>query len=257
MKKLVQVLNIAAFAGTVVVNALAATLPLNGKDTGVLSDQYPTLFVPAGITFAIWGIIYILLAVFAIYQARDLFGASEKAPELTRRIGILFIVASAANMGWIFAWHYEQVLLSLLIMAVLLLFLIAIYLRLDVGRRAVSPSEKFCVHVPFSVYLGWITVATIANTTALLVHVGWGRFGLGETFWTVLVVAVGALITLVMLLVRNDSFYALVVVWAYAGIIIKRTSSPEPAVAVTITAAICAGIVLIGAAIRLPGRLRS
>jgi hypothetical protein len=256
LKIALQILNILAFLGTLAVNALANILPIAGRTTGELSDSYPNLFVPAGLTFSIWGLIYLLLGAFVVFQARDLFGGSGKATDLVQRIGWLFVLASVANMAWIFAWHHQRVALSLLIMVVLLLSLIALYLRLGVGIAATGTARKLLAHLPFSVYLGWITVATIANVTALLVHLGWNRFGLSEVFWTVLVVVVAAVITLLVLFLRRDSFYALVVVWAFAGILIKRTASANPEWPVVITAAVCGALMLIVALVRLPAWLR-
>jgi hypothetical protein len=257
LKTTLQLLNILAFLGTLAVNALANILPIAGKTTGELSDAYPNLFVPAGLTFSIWGLIYLLLGAFVVYQASDLFGGSGRATEVVQRVGWLFVLASAANMAWIFAWHHQRVALSLLFMVVLLLSLIVVYLRLDVGGAAVGTARKLLAHLPFSIYLGWITVAAIANLTALLVSVGWGRFGLSEVFWTVAVLLVATAITGLMLVLRRDSFYALVVVWAFAGIVIKRTASESPEWPVVITAAVCGGILLIGALVRLPAWLRT
>jgi MFS family permease len=223
-KKALQVGNILAMIITIIVNALAVILPLNGKTTEYLSDKYPNLFVPAGITFSIWGIIYILWVVFAVYQARDLFKKDEKEMPFLHQITYLFILSSIANSAWIFAWHYEYVSLSLFIMIILLFSLLAIYLRLNIGRAQVSMAEKLCVHIPFSVYLGWITVATIANVTAFLVSINWDGFGISPLIWTILVTSVGVLITILMLALRKDIAYSLVVLWALLGIWIKRTT---------------------------------
>jgi hypothetical protein len=223
-KKALQVGNILAMIITIFVNALAVILPLNGKTTEYLSDQYPNLFVPAGITFSIWGIIYILWVVFAVYQARDLFKKEEIEMPFLHQITYLFILSSAANSAWIFAWQYEYVGVSLFLMIILLFSLLAIYVRLNIGRSTVSMIERLCVHAPFSVYLGWITVATIANVTAFLVSVNWDGFGISPLIWTLLVISVGVLITLLMLALRKDIAYSLVVFWAFLGIWIKRTT---------------------------------
>jgi hypothetical protein len=215
-------LNLMGFLGMVTINGLADTLPINNKTTGELSDQYPNLFVPAGLTFSIWGIIYVLLAVFIIYQFIVVFRKNQSPLFFLKRIGVLFFISSIANLGWIFAWHYERIMLSLLLMLILLASLIGIYLRLHIGRSDASRTEKYLVHLPFSIYLGWITVATIANVTALLVSVGWNRFGLSEQFWTVLIIIVGIALALIALFYRNDIFYVLVVDWALFGILLKR-----------------------------------
>lgn len=250
-----SILNLVGFLGTIVVNALANTLPLNHKTTGQLADQYPNLFVPAPLTFSIWGIIYILLAIFIVYQLVYSFRKDTGGRSFIEKIGIFFFVTSLANLGWVFAWHYEVVVLSIVLMLVLLASLITIYLRLDVGRSRTSRSERYLVHLPFSVYFGWITVATIANLTAVLVHFNWHRFGLSEPFWTVLVMAVGVLLGLVTVFVRRDIFYGLVIIWAFLGILIKRLTVDLQPVAVIVAAAI-AGIALVavGSVIQLVRR---
>ena len=242
------ILNLVGFLGTVVVNTLATTLPINHKSTGELGDQYPNLFVPAGLTFSIWGVIYILLAIFIVYQLVSAFKKDTGGPSFIDTIGIFFFLSSLANIGWIFAWHYEVVILSLAVMLVLLASLIVMYLRLQIGRSRAPASEKFLVHLPLSVYLGWITVALIANTTALLVHLHWNRFGLSEPFWTVLVMTVGIALGLAVVFYRRDIFYGLVIVWAFLGILIKRLTVDVRPVQSVVAAAV-AGMVLVTAGI--------
>jgi hypothetical protein len=243
-----SVLNLLGFLGTVIVNGLANALPINNKTTGELSDQYPNLFVPAGLTFSIWGLIYILLAAFVIYQLIMVIKKDSQRSPFIERIGLLFFVASVANIGWIFAWHYEMVPLSLVIMLLLLGCLIAIYLRLNIGKSAAPKTEKYLVHLPFSIYLGWITIATIANVTALLVDVNWNTFGLGEQFWAVTVIAVGIAIALSILFTRKDIFYCLVVDWALLGILIKRLSL-DTVTAQSVIVTTIVGLVVISAGI--------
>lgn len=251
--KLLQILNIAAFLGTILVNTLANALPINGIGTGELSDLYPNLFVPAGITFAIWGVIYLLLLLFIIIQS------GKNSKPAVDRIGIYFIISSLANMGWILAWHYRLVAVSLILMLILLGSLLKIYLNLGIlknintdsslGTESVFPvtkSFKWFISVPFSTYLGWITVATIANVTALLVHIGWNGFSLPDQFWTVFVILTALGITLTMLIIRRDIAFSLVVVWALAGIVMKRLQAdPIPVYSVVYAAAISAGIILL------------
>ncbi len=219
-----SILNLLGFLGTIVVNALANILPINNKTTGELSDLYPNLFTPAGLTFAIWGLIYVLLAIFVVYQLIPSVRRDAQKIYFTQRIGPLFFISCIANMGWIYAWHYEMVSLSLVLMLILFGSLLAIYLRLNIGKSEAPKAEKYLVHLPFSVYLGWITIATIANTTALLVNINWNAWGLGEQFWTVAVITVGIAIALSVLFTRKDIFYCLVVDWALLGILLKRLS---------------------------------
>lgn len=215
-------LNLIGLLAVVIVNALAVLLPINNRTTQELSDKYPNLFVPAGITFSIWGIIYILLLVFIIYRFIVAFRKSSVERDIFEKIGILFFISCIFNVAWILAWHFEIVWLSLIIMALLLISLISIYVRLGTGRQQVRNSEKISVNIPFSVYLGWITVATIANVTAFLVQINWDKFGISDQLWTVIVIAVGVIITLATVFSRNDIFYCFVVIWALVGILLKR-----------------------------------
>jgi len=232
---ILSILNLLGFLGTVVVNALANILPINNITTGALSDLYPNLFVPAGLTFAIWGLIYVLLGIFVIYPLIPRVRRDPQKVEFVQRIGPLFFLSCLANIGWIFAWHYQILPLSLIFMLILLGCLLVIYLRLNVGKSETTRAEKYFVHVPFSVYVGWITIATIANVTALLVNINWNTWGLGEQFWAVAVIVVGIAIALSALFTRKDIYYSLVVDWALLGILLKRlsvTTGPDQSVVV-------------------------
>jgi hypothetical protein len=218
------IVNLFGFLVVAVVNALATIIPLGGKTTGQLSDQYPNLFVPSGLTFSIWGVIYILLGIYVVYGIVHSARKSEPTNDFMERIGILFIVTCAANAGWILAWQYEMLPLSLAFMVILLVTLIAIYNRLNVGRSKAALAEKYMVHLPVSVYFGWISIATIANVTALLVAYKWNRFGIRDEIWAIIMIGIGIVLGLIMLLSRRDIFYALVIDWAVLGILLKRTA---------------------------------
>lgn len=220
--QMLQVGNIIAVIITILINGLANILPIGGKYTRELSDNIPNLFVPAGITFAIWGIIYVLIILFAIYLAKDLFKKEKTTKTFLEKISYFFILASVANIIWIFLWHYEQILLSLLVMILLFVSLLVIYFRLNIGIEKVSMKEKLLIHVPISVYIGWITVATIANVTAVLVTVGWDGFGISEQIWTTLVIIVATIITILIITTRKDYAYSAVIIWALIGIYLKR-----------------------------------
>jgi hypothetical protein len=239
-----SIINLFLFLATVVVNALAVLLPINNKSTGQLSDQYPNLFVPAGLTFSIWGVIYLLLAVYCIYELLSRVRCDSEYGAFIDRVGPLFIFTSIINIGWIFAWHYELVPLSVVIMLLFLLILIAIYLKLRIGMSEASPQEKYLVHMPFSIYFGWISVATIANITALLVYWKWNGFGLSPQLWTVVVMAVAIVLAIVMLTRRRDVFYALVIDWALLGILLKRLADSSQPDEYVVIAAI-AGLVIV------------
>jgi hypothetical protein len=215
-----QALNIVAFVVTIVVNGLAgSTTLLGGVTSGEVSDLYPTLVTPAGFTFSIWGIIYTLLFLFIVYQTLP---KSRDQPFLGR-VGLLFALCCVFNASWLFLWHYEMVTYSMVLMLGLLVTLIAIYLRLDVGGAVVSIKEMTFVHLPFSVYLGWISIATIANVSVVLTALGWGGWGVEPSTWAVVIICVALVLTLAMLVTKKDIAYSLVVVWALVGILAKQS----------------------------------
>jgi translocator protein len=217
-----QIITVVGVVATIAVNTLSETLPLNGKGTGQISDQFPILFVPAGYVFSIWGLIYLGLIAFAVFQALP---AQRENPRL-RSIGGWFALASAANIAWTFLWHYEAFPVTLVVMLVLLASLIAIYLRLGIGRTSVGRAETWAVRVPFSIYLGWITVATVANATQLLYFLGWNGGAIGPEAWTVIMLAVAVVIAWLVALTRRDVAYLLVLVWAFIGIATKHAGTP-------------------------------
>ncbi|MCR4410446.1 MAG: hypothetical protein QHH43_09365 [Candidatus Saccharicenans sp.] len=233
-------LNLVGFLGMIVVNYLANALPINNLNTGQLSDKYPNLFVPAGFTFSIWGVIYLLLAVFVFFSLKQAITGREVFPAF-KAIGLLFFLTCLANAGWIFAWHYEQLLLSLLVMLTLLVLLVIIYQRLSRRPYEEKQHDRFPARLPFSIYLAWISVATVANTTAVLVGFKWNRFGLSEQFWTIVVLALITVLTLVFMLKKKDLLFGLTAIWALSGILYKRvqdTAAADRAVETAIVAAL-------------------
>ncbi len=217
-----QTLVVLATLATIVVNGLANALPLNGLQTGEISDRFEVYFVPAGYVFSIWGLIYLGLLAYAVYQALP---AQRENPRL-RAIAVPYLWGSLANIAWIFLWHYELFQLTIFVMLALLLTLIGIYLRLGVGRVKATGAENWCVYVPMSIYLGWITVATIANVTSLLDFLQWSGWGLSAEAWVVIMLAAATLVAGLMSFTRRSSAYALVLVWALAGIALKHGDTP-------------------------------
>lgn len=220
-------LNLVFFAGMVVMNYLANALPLNGKTTGELSDAYPNLFVPAGVTFSIWGVIYILLVTFCVIQ----FTTSHQA--VISRIAWLFGITCIFNALWIVAWHYGRLPLSLILMLGLLVSLIWI----NVFIRDLPAGF---IKAAFGIYLGWICIAAIANVTALLVNYGWNGFGITGETWTIIMIAVGAVLVSLTIWRLDNPYIGLSVVWAFAGIMIKRQADYR---VILVTAAIAAAVV--------------
>jgi hypothetical protein len=225
---------------TIIINILANALPLNGLDTGEISDRFQVYFVPAGYVFSIWGLIYLGLIAYAIYQALP----SQRENPRLRQIGYLFIASGLANILWLFLWHYEQFVLTIFAMLALLGLLIAIYQRLGTGKTSVSQAEAWTVRLPFSIYLGWITVATVANATALLDYLNWDGFGVAAEIWMVIMLGAVLAIAALVSLRRRDVAYNLVILWALAGIAVKHASVPLVSTATLITAALVAGALI-------------
>ncbi|MEZ4900964.1 MAG: hypothetical protein R2822_04020 [Spirosomataceae bacterium] len=226
--KVLQVLNWVFFICMIAANYLANALPFNNKTTGELSDQYPNLFVPAPITFAIWGVIYTLLLVFCVKQSKSLLSRNvdEATAETIKTSGLKFIFTCILNTAWILAWHYEYVLASVFIMLLLLWQLISINRSMTKIVPYFSNSSRFVLKASFGVYLGWICIATVANITAALVNYNWNSWGQGEVFWAVVMVLVGALIGSIALLKLNNAYIGLSVIWAFIGVILARMDAP-------------------------------
>lgn len=235
--KLIRILNLVSLIAAIVVNGLANALPINNLQTGAVSDSFGALFTPAGYVFAIWGVIYLTLTVFAVYQVLP----AQKNNTRIDRIGIWFILANIFNGAWIFAWHYLQFPLSLLLMLGLLVSLLVIYQRLGIGSGKSSPNERWLVDMPFSIYLGWISVATIANFSVVLLDLNWNGFGLTETIWTVVMLVIATVLGLLMTLRRSEVFFTLVLIWAFIGI----TQNGSGDQLVTITSWVGAAILLV------------
>ena len=230
-----QILVILAAAATITINALADILPINGLGTGQISDAFSVYFVPAGYVFSIWGLIYLGLAAYVVFQAL----ASQRENPRLQSITGWFILSSLANCAWIFLWHYQLFALTLAAMTVLLVSLIMIYLKLEIGRQKVSKAETWLVRVPFSIYLGWITVATIANVTDVLDYFKWNGWGIAPQSWAAIMLAVAVVVGGLMAFTRKDIAYLLVLVWAFVGIAVKFPAEP-----LVNTAAWCASAVV-------------
>jgi len=215
-----KIVVVVAYVAMVFVNFLANGLPINNRSTGDISDAYPNLFAPAGPAFSIWGLIYILLGVYVLYQ---FLKKDQKTEDLINKINPFFIATSFANISWIFAWHYDYIGLSVCIMAVLLFLLIKIadILRTEQFR----PLEKLFIWAPFSIYFGWITVASIANITVFLVSIRWNGFGIADFMWTSIILIVGALIGILRMRKDKNIAYGLVLIWAYLWILFKHLSA--------------------------------
>ena len=245
----IKVVVLLTYLAMIATNVLANALPLNGRRTGDVSDAYPSLFTPAGVTFSVWGVIYLLLGAHVLYQLglfRDGPDTAEQTA-LLNRVGMLFAVSSLANTAWVFAWHYDHIPLSAVLIVVILVCLALISTTL---RRAnLSGRRRWFIGVPFSVYFGWTTVAVVANITVLLVSLNWDGFGLAESTWAVIIVGVAMAIGTVTMVRNRDVAYGLVLIWAFVGILIRQTSADGFAGRYpTIIAAVIASLVIYVAA---------
>lgn len=205
--------NLLLYLGMIAVNVLSVALPLGGNSTGEISDKYHTYITPAGYAFSIWSLIYVLLAGFVIYQFRSGSGSRDSV----QGIGIWFVLSCIFNMSWLFLWHYLYIELSVAAMVLLLVALIVIYRR---TRSIVDPTagEKWLVKLPFSIYLGWISVATIVNVSIVLEKNNWDGFGLSDSAWAVIMLCVGTVLAVIVSYPYRDSIFPLVFVWAFIAI---------------------------------------
>ncbi len=202
---------------TITVNGLANALPINGLTTGEISDSFNTYFVPAGYVFSIWGIIYIGLIAFAIYQASP---RQRDNPRLAR-IGWWVVLGNLVNAAWIFCWHYQLFGWTLVFMLILLASLLFTYEGLRQDNENATRAEFWLASVPFSIYLGWISVATIANVSDVLYYFKWGQFGIAAETWMVIILIVVVALAWAISLRRWDLAYLAVFLWALFGIGVK------------------------------------
>lgn len=231
----------------IAMNVLANVLTFNGQTTGQVSDKYSNLFAPAGLTFSIWGLIYLLLLGYVIYQLSYYRIYETMTKDYYEKLAVLFILSNLINSGWIVAWHYDRIGISLILMLLLLICLIG--LNYVVRPEQPTTADSLLLKLPFNVYFGWITVATIANVTTYLVSIDWDGFGISDVVWTDIIIAVGALIGLVTMMYFRSIAYGMVFLWAYAGIALKHwmpTGYDSTYMSVLITVGLSATIILMG-----------
>ena len=231
----------AALLITIAVNVMSNALPFNGLTAPEIADSFDVYFVPAGYVFSIWSLIYLGLMAYAVYQ---LLPAQRENPRL-RQAGWWFVLSSAANSIWLFLWHYGYFALSVVAMFTLLISLIMCYQRLGVRGQEVPSGERWFVHLPFSIYVGWVTVATIANITAFLDFINWNGFGISPEIWTFIMLVVATAVAGLMAYFRQDIAYLLVLIWAFVGIGVEQSETTQVANAANLAAASVAILVLL------------
>jgi translocator protein len=224
--KLLATLNLFALAGVLTINTLAIMLPINGMSTGELSALYPSLFTPAGFTFSIWSVIYLLLTGFIIFQWTVL-----SKPYFVE-LSLWFLLSSFANIGWILTWHYLFIYASVLIMLILLFSLTKIFLLLQ-SVILTSLTEKIFIQLAFTFYFSWICVATIANISALLVSLSWDGGILSPIMWTITMINVACVLGIFISIRFREPAFLLVLMWALYGIYSKWTDTENNSIAIT------------------------
>jgi hypothetical protein len=209
--------NIVAFLLVIVMNVLSNALPINNQTMSVISAKYPSLFTPAGFTFSIWSVIYLALLTFVVYQSLPAQRQNQSIAGISR----LFQINCIANATWIVVWHYELLAVSVLVMFVILATLVLIYRKL-IG-------DALILRLPFSLYTAWISLATIANISALQINSGWDDTGMSAVQWTLLKLALAGAIGTSVILKLRDIPFILVVAWAAYGISVMQVDTPAVA----------------------------
>ncbi|MEY4930198.1 MAG: hypothetical protein RI909_922 [Bacteroidota bacterium] len=224
--KLLATPNLLAFVSVLTINTLAIMLPINGMSTGELSDLYPSLFTPAGFTFSIWSVIYLLLIGFVIVQ-----WALLSKPYFTE-LSLWFLLSSLANISWILTWHYLFIYASVLIMLILLFSLSRIFLLFQSFDLS-SWKEKIFVKLTFIFYLSWICVATIANISALLVSLSWDGGFLSPIAWTITMITIASALGIYIVARFREPAFFIVLIWALYGIYGKWSGTENNIIAIT------------------------
>lgn len=217
------ILNSIALVGVFTVNALANILPINGMNTGQISDLYPSLFTPAGFTFSVWSLIYLSLIGFSTtqYQIKD--------KPYFKELSLWFLLSCIANASWILVWHHLYTAASVVVMLVLLYSLTQIFLLLQ--RNNLSRKEWFLILLPFIYYLSWICVATIANISTLLISINWSGGFLTPIYWTIVMIGIAATLGLYIAFQFKEPAFLLVLMWAFFGIYSKWANTENNGIA--------------------------
>lgn len=240
--KALKWINTVAFTLMILVNALADLIPIGGNTTGQVSEAYPNLFTPAPVTFAIWGVIYLLLAGFVLYQW-GIFDHSTNSTRIREDIGLAFAVSCFFNIAWVICWHMDAILLSVLCIVGLLFTLIIIEDR--ISRIWGGLFRRIMTKAGFDIYFGWIIAATIANISVLLTKTGWDGWGISADIWTVVILLIGAGIGTCAVTLGHNRLAGIALCWAYTGILIKHISASGYAAGHPfVIAAAIAGIVI-------------
>lgn len=241
----IMILSLAFFSGMLFINYGSMMGLINGVTINELSNNYNNLFTPAAITFSVWAVIYAALFMYVIWQLKPVF-SKNISPDIymvTQKIGVLFLLSCVLNVAWVFAWHYDKLFFSTLIMAGLLITLIKINKRISFELTK-TPQYRLFLKIPFGLYLGWISIAMISNVAAYLTKIEWNGFGLDPRFWQMTMVLVGSLIACWSVTKLNNVAYGLTVLWALGGILMVRLADTIPSLSMNLLVTLCALLVL-------------
>ncbi|HEY9747991.1 MAG TPA: tryptophan-rich sensory protein, partial [Allocoleopsis sp.] len=208
--------TLVAIIATLLVNALSNFLPIAGLNIGEIANTIlgGVQITPANYAFAIWGLIYTGLIAYGLYQ----LGPAQRQDPTIQRVDTLLIVACVAQIAWVYLFTLQLFWPSVVAMTAILLPLIGAYLQLGIGKVRVSRDRQWFAQAPFSIYLGWISVATIVNVASALYSSGWNGWGLDATSWTVVMLVVGTVIGAIVAVQRADIAFTSVFIWAFVAI---------------------------------------
>ncbi|MGM0546927.1 MAG: tryptophan-rich sensory protein [Bacteroidota bacterium] len=237
MKRILQITNAVAFLITLIINYTASSGLINGQTIGDISAQYENLFTPAGYAFSIWGLIYLMLAGFVIYQSRGLFKQVDDN-NFILQIGWWFVVSCVANSLWIVAWVHDYIGFSVILIALLLFSLIKIVVNTNMERWDAPFPKIVLLWWPFCLYSGWITVAIIANISAYLTKIGWNGWGISDVSWTIIMIIIAGLVNLFMIITRNMREFAGVGTWGLMAVAVSNWSTHQSIVGTAVTVSV-------------------
>jgi len=226
MKKIFPIVNGVALVSTIFVNYLSNTGVFNGNTMKTVSDRYFNFFTPAGYAFSIWGIIYVGLLAFVFYTGKSLFNKQQPHPVL-EKIGWWFLISCIANSCWVAAWLYDYTALSVVLMTVILISLLKIITNLDINLVKRDTKDYSFINLPFTLYVGWISVAIIANVAALLTKINWDAWRIAPITWTIVMVVIAGVVNIFMVTHRNMRAYGLVGIWALLAIAANQNSEGQ------------------------------
>lgn len=226
---LLQSATLISILAAIVINAISNVFPLRGLNIGAIANQIlgGVLITPANYAFAIWGVIYLGLVSFGIYQVLP---AQRHNPRLLK-LRAPIIWASVFQIVWVYLFQLQQFWWSVVFMLGILLNLIAAYWWSRFQNTRISREDKWLAQIPIRIYLGWISVATIVNVASALYASQWNGFGIAPSVWTVLMLLIAAAITCAIILQYRDVAFTGVIVWAFLAVAVRQ--SAQPAIAIT------------------------